>query len=59
MASRKDLPSSYAALIEAREMMKVAIPRNPEVMDDEDRIVYANFLVQFSIAMSLFDIARK
>lgn len=57
--ARGDLPSSYSALIEARELMKAAIPSNPDVMDDEDRIVYANFLVQFSIAMSLYDIARK
>ena len=56
--ARGDLPSSYSALIEAR-LMKAAIPSNRDVMDDEDRIVYANFLIQYSIALSLYDLARK
>ncbi len=56
--ARTNAVSAYQAAQDALEHMQAAIPAE-HAMDDEDRIVYANFLIQYSIALSLYDLARK
>lgn len=51
--------SSFEALTKAFDLMKKAVPSPEGLMEDEDMIFMANFLVQYSIALSLYDIARK
>ncbi len=47
--------SPYDAAKNALKLMNAAMP-SEDAMDDEDKIMYAQFLVQYSIAMSLHDL---
>lgn len=47
--------SPYDAAKNALKLMNAAMS-SEDAMDDEDKIIYAQFLVQYSIAMSLHDL---
>lgn len=47
--------SPFDAAMQAMRLMNAAMP-SEDAMDDEDKIMYAQFLVQYSIAMSLHDL---